>query len=679
MIKRIYFFVIVLLASTCLYAQINTEQVMRIGQNALYFKDYLVSIQYFNLAIQARPDQAKPYYFRAIAKLYLDDFLGAEQDATLAIERNPFLKDVWEIRAVARQNMGKNQEAIADYEKALQETPGNKQILYNKAMAHISEKEYSTSETIFGELISKDANNDRAYSGRAQLWLIQGDTAKAIADLDTAIIINKNEYKYYSHRAYLNAITIKDYPKAIDDMDEAIKLHQNEAEFYIFRAQLKYNNDNYDGALDDYSTAIQIDPQNHVAHYNRAILRSEINDINRAIDDFSVVLHLDPNDYRTLYNRAILYRNIHDYKNALADVNKVIEVMPDFPVAYFLRFEINQKMGNDRRAMQDYDHAIALVKKLSSSKKTRKIGDPFAKAIAENNPNVGDVVDNQFMTLLPVEPENSSDPIYNSKDLMGALQDREIKIEPEPMFVLTYYVGESELQIHTIYVKEVDEINEMRMLRFDGLAMANRHQMISTDSLSVTDHIESIEYYNSYLSTHNPRAIDYFGRALDFFLLRNNDAAIADADRAIALAPDFALAYFLRAVAQYENIYITEALEHSTDNNEAKLGVVGRNAILAQIVDDLNAVISINPNMAVAHYNKGNALMAMQNFTEAINAYNKAISLDPSMGEAYFNRGYVYLKIGNIDAATADISKSGELGIVSAYNLLKTISKEQHK
>ncbi len=66
-------------------AQVNTEQVMRIGQNALYFDDYMLSIQYFNQAIQAKPFLAQPYVLRAIAKLNLEDYAGAENDATTAI------------------------------------------------------------------------------------------------------------------------------------------------------------------------------------------------------------------------------------------------------------------------------------------------------------------------------------------------------------------------------------------------------------------------------------------------------------------------------------------------------------------------------------------------------------------------------------------------------------------
>ena len=45
----------ILLLPTLLYAQINTERVMNLARNALYFADYVLSIQYFNQVINAKP------------------------------------------------------------------------------------------------------------------------------------------------------------------------------------------------------------------------------------------------------------------------------------------------------------------------------------------------------------------------------------------------------------------------------------------------------------------------------------------------------------------------------------------------------------------------------------------------------------------------------------------------
>ena len=116
-------------------AQINTNQVMIIGRNALYFEDYLLSIQYFNQVIRVKPYLAEPYFYRAVAKLSLEDYRGAEEDCTLAIERNPFIVDAYQVRGIARQTLKNYRGAIDDYSKGLEQLPEHKVFLINKAVA----------------------------------------------------------------------------------------------------------------------------------------------------------------------------------------------------------------------------------------------------------------------------------------------------------------------------------------------------------------------------------------------------------------------------------------------------------------------------------------------------------------------------------------------------------------
>ena len=63
-----------------------------------------------------------------------------------------------------------------------------------------------------------------------------------------------------------------------------------------------------------------------------------------------------------------------------------------------------------------------------------------------------------------------------------------------------------------------------------------------------------------------------------------------------------------------------------------------------------------------------------QDFTAAVADYTAAIERDPDFAEAYYNRGLVYIYLGRNDAGIADLSKAGELGIVSAYNVLKRLN-----
>ena len=96
---------------------------------------------------------------------------------------------------------------------------------------------------------------------------------------------------------------------------------------------------------------------------------------------------------------------------------------------------------------------------------------------------------------------------------------------------------------------------------------------------------------------------------------------------------------------------------------------------MRSIIADFDKTIELSPNMPFAYYDKGNVLLEEDDLTSAVSAYTKAIELKPDFGEAYYNRGYAYMKLGNRSAGAADLSKAGELGILSSYNLLKRMNR----
>ncbi len=151
---------------------------------------------------------------------------------------------------------------------------------------------------------------------------------------------------------------------------------------------------------------------------------------------------------------------------------------------------------------------------------------------------------------------------------------------------------------------------------------------------------------------------------------------MADLDRAIALAPDFTLAYMLRANARIKNAEM-DRLSRDTKREGILPEMAGQTSkmVAAEVMSDLDKVIELSPRMAIAYYNKGNMLLQSGDYTSALSAYSGAIDIKPDFGEAYYNRGYIYLKLGNKEAGVADLSKAGELGIVPSYNLLKRFTR----
>lgn len=653
------------------YAQINADQVMNIGRNAMYFEDYVVAIQYFNQAISTKPYLAKPYFYRSVAKLNLEDFTGAEEDATQAIKLNEFITDAWEVRGVARQNMGNYEGAISDYEHALALVPRNRPLMYNLAMARTSAKDYAGADSLFREIIEYYPGFDSAYLGRARMFMETGDTLRALADIDTALVRNPNSFNGQVMRAEL--LMNRSRPllrSALENMDKAIRLEPKIAGLYINRAYIRYHLTDLDGAMSDYDYALSLEPLNATALFNRAMLNAEVSANDRALDDFSAVLALEPENFRALYNRAIIRGLKHDFKGAIEDITGVIKYFPDFPSGYFMRSEFYKSLGNMSAAARDYDKAMALTRKLKPVN-----GMVDAPEFDRDEPDEQQITEQEFNQLLTVNDNTDFRQEYNNTAIRGHIQDRNLAIEPEGPVELAYYSSPTELSTNTYFIKELDDINRTRQLRFQVVATINPPQLV--DENAIERHFGSVDYYNSYLATHTPRAIDFIGRAMDFITLRDYGSALRDLDRAIALNPDFAPAYMMRAQSR---LRLHKVGSWDNDKNSgAVIDAVTRagleRGVMDDILADIDRAIELSPSNPYLYYNKGVALIEFGDLEGANAALNRAIELKNDFGQAYYNRGFVALKNGQRNAGIADLSRAGELGVVSAYNLIKRISR----
>ncbi len=668
--KLLKYLLAILLLGTCAQAQaqINTDQVLKIGQNALYFEDYMLSIQYFNQAIQSKPYLAQPYFYRAIAKLNLEDYRGAEEDATKAIELNPFLTDAWEVRGVARQNTGRHRLAIDDYSEALKLLPRNRQMLFNKALALNDLKEYAEAAATFDEILRYYPGFENAYLGRARTSLALADTVNALKDIDKALEINKNALNAYIMRADIAINSEGDYNKALTDIDYAIKLQPRAAGLYINRAFLRYKTDDYNGAMADYDYALTIEPYNMAALFNRGILLMEVSANDLALDDFNRVLELEPDDMRALYNRAVIHANKGNTKAAIDDITRVAESFPELPSTYFMLANLHKQLGQLSKAEADYKHAQKLVKALpTAAQQAEDSTGPQPEADEEKTPDEmsDEMTRRRFASLITVDDNADFREEYNNSAIRGRIQDRNLNIEIEPLMMLSFYTSPSELKHNTYYIREVDDLNATRSLRF---VLMVTNVVPTIDEASAARHFQSIDYYNSYLASHTPRPVDYIGRALDFITVRDYGNALKDADRAIALAPDLALAYIVRAQARYGQ-YI---LGHEESQGPARQALARKD--LDDIAQDYLKVLELSPRTPVAFFNLGNIYFEMEDYDKATEAYSNAIKLKPDFGEAYYNRGYISLRNGRRTDGISDLSKAGELGIVPAYNLIKRIS-----
>ena len=667
------------------FAQINTDQVVTIGRNALYFEDYILAIQYFNQAIKAKPFLAEPYFYRSVAKISLEDYRGAEQDAGMAIERNPFIVDAYQVRGVSRQNMGDFKGAVEDYNEGLKLMPEDKNMLLNRAVCQTALKNYDEAQESFDRLMQLDRRNDRAYIGLAQMNLARKDTTAALDNLNRGIALSKKNASAYVMRSEIYTRSHHDFERALADMDSAIMLEPHYSGFFINRAYMKYNLDDYFGAMADYDYAIGLDPASQEAHFNRGLLRAEVGDNNKAISDFDFVLKSNPSNFMALYNRALLHMRTGQFRNAVNDFTAILKKYPEFEAGYMARGEAKRRMGDIRGSEADMEKAMSIFRRNKTHVSTFNPAEIEATAAIKkaeqraleggvDEPETAEEIINRFNTLLTVNDNDPVKPEYANRQ-RGHVQNDNIEVEPMPMFSLSYYAQDNQLNGKTHYIRELGDINDLKLLPGTLTIIPGVPQLQAEE---IQRHFNDIEYYKSLLGSAKPRSIDLFARGLDYLLVKNPESAIEDADSAIVLSPNFMLAFLLRADAHYMQYRMAQARDkNSASGNEldAKARQHMDEMMLDLVRKDLDQAIKLSPKNVYAHFNKGNVYMLQGDYTSAISCYTTAIELKPDLAEAYYNRGLMYLRLGNKTSGINDLSKAGELGILPSYNVLKRMTR----
>jgi len=132
-------------------------------------------------------------------------------------------------------------------------------------------------------------------------------------------------------------------------------------------------------------------------------------------------------------------------------------------------------------------------------------------------------------------------------------------------------------------------------------------------------------------------AQESFDAGVRFLNVARYGQAILSFDRAVALKPDLADAYYFRAKA-----YVSEA-----DNEHA--------------IQDFSKLIELRPQDARGFLGRCARYQEQKNFAATIADCSRALALDPRLAEAYNLRGMATRDSGNAGAAIADFTRAVEL------------------
>ncbi len=683
-------------------AQINTERMTIIGRNALYFEDYILAIQYFNQIIKAKPYLSEPYYFRAIGKYNLEDLKGTELDCSESLKLNPYYVDAYNLRGISRQRLGLTHEALSDFTRALEIDPVNIHLITNIGICHIQLKDYPKAIEWYNQALELSPKLVSAYLNRGLAKVANTDTIGGINDFTKAISINPLIPDGYINRA-ITYYQISDFQKSLDDMDKAINLKPTDARLFMNRGIIRYQLDNLKGTVEDFDKVIELEPRNAMAFSNRGILRAEIGDINRAIEDFSRVLALKTDDLLTLYYRGMLYSETGQWEKAIADFNIIADNFPDFAPVFFNRSQARQMLGDKHGASLDYGTAMklelarrensdsaekdqnlsALNKKREDKDKEKQSQQKEGQRKATRKESDKDIRNYNKVAVLNDFEEEQFEEITASNPLRGRIQNRNIIIELEPMFGLTFFPGDTPVHKLRYYNMELEVYNR-KPVSDEKIKISNYENELPRQTASkVFADIEKIDKKLEKASDKEEEQL-LMARALYYSSVLNLNNAMNDYNRVIDLNPSNYLAWFNRAFTRFRMIQFISQIESESppQKQQLQMGAIGVNSSIQNkeenrildydlIIKDLEKVIELNPNFEFAQFNLGMIQCILRDFEKGLTHFSKAIEINPEFAEAWFNRGLTRIYLEQEIEGTLDLSKSGELGLFKAYNVIK--------
>ena len=657
--KRILIALPLLCALFVVKAQVNTDHMMRVGRNALYFSDYVLSIQYFNQVVNAKPYLYEPYFYRGLAKYYLDDFTGAEADCSEAIQRNPFVVDCYQVRGLARVSQGKFAEAIQDYRQALVHAPEDEGLWHNLALCYANLKEYDEAIGVLDTIVRTVPGDASAVNMRGQVHIQQEDTVAALDDLEASLKINKYDSEVYATRA-LVYLQQERYEDAESDLTYAIHLTPKSG-YYINRALTRYHRQ-------------ELEPNNVLGRYNRGLLRAQVGDDNRAIEDFNVVIEYEPDNTMAVFNRALLLMQTGDLKGAEADLDRVLDEYPKFLYGYQCRADVRRKQGRLKEAEQDEFVVLRAQMEEQNRLLTGNNGSTGDEEEEDRNTRKESDKNIKKYRRLVVADDAVSDNEFSSA-YRGKVQNRNVYVSLQPLFALTYYNKVSEVGNIIHYHRYLEAVKRTKQLPLPLLVTASEQAL---DEEQIAFHFADIDAQTAKFMAESEEAIHYFARGLDFYLVQDLEAAINDFTQAIITDGTLWLSYYARAVVRYKQV----EMDRADGNAEQHVAVAPEDFMVdARLNDyqlvlaDLNKAADLAPDFAYTYYNRGNVLSQLKDYRAAIVSYNEAIELEPNLAEAYYNRGLTYIFLGENARGVADLSKAGELGLYSAYNLIKRFAE----
>lgn len=600
------------------------REAIRLGQGAnegivsMYFNGLggaLADQGFFYEAVRATMQAARLYPpFRAVPRLLCRLLLGTSGLHRFTLEACDFLlsqdsewAEAWCARGHVLREVGRQKEALAAYERAI-------------------------------ELQSRLAE---AWAGKSLALLEMSDSARGSDKLA----------KYLTEEGS-NEVANVLASSGLEALDKAINLGENTLGTYSNKAVMLSRLDRDREALQTHNVAVNFDPGSTQALHNRGMVHVKMRHYDDALRDFREAVRLDPDFAPSWWQIASLASGHADEQwTALFAAGQAIRLRPGDAASWFAKGCIYTKLGRpdlarfwfrcarshgtlkrwplfgrpDGRRPSFFDFAGPMEPR--PDKRYRSVGSPTVDPMQ--------TMRDRFLHMLGPKLQ----------DMLRALKLLAFAGIAEPTYRQLRAVLESDRLFGLGGIELGDLLNTLAEQAFVDLAPGQdrvrpEHACLwEAVSYQAGRRIEQdldalAEVFDKGLADHEAlfQLSGVYAQAVQDY-----DAALACADRAIALKPDYAPAW---------------------GNRSAALGNMGRDAEALEAIEEAGRLSSGHPT---ASYNRAVALNKLDRYAEALAVFDEMVGTWPDNPDVVFGRAEAFAGLGRKSEAAAEAARAGEL------------------
>ena len=561
-----------------------------------------------------------------------------------------------------------------EWESALQDA--NRSIELNSSNAWVVALRGSVWEELdetgralddYNRSIALDATDSYVFYRRGRVYEDLEMVDNALRDFDTAIRLDPADRDSMRRRAIIYEGHFGDIDRAIAEWEHIVALGLLDPSDYTQYGYVRFRRGDryfeagqYLQALDDYEFA-KNDPfyitdasQKRGAAYNRLGWYSE------AIAELDVALGRDPDFADALVERAIAHIGLFEYDEAIADLDRALRIAAYGALPWALRARVAVSRGDTATAISASEEALA-----------RDSGHSLALAVC----GIAHARLKDF------------DHALADLDAALAIDDANLKIDATDGLAMTVrasiYLRRGE---HQRGIEELRAGSDRLGVRaggyYAGLAGGISATLGGLDAFALQSYDGALGWMPD-----DPLALGFRGHS--HLRSGNLDKARADYERALAIDPTLAAAWFGRGVVKQRTgdpsgggADIAEAtrLLPGIATAMAELGVEPGLEPRAPVPDagvpdaKGSAPVSIKPSQvdavappaassgaamdAASLVDRGLAFQQQGDIERAIQDYTRALELDPQYALAYYDRGTAYQQRRELGLAIADYSRA---------------------